>query len=125
MSVAIPVAIPVEKIELLKSANVKVIKYYDSDKVVIPSENDTVWNQKIESNNDETYNVSLYTKLLLKIRSLQSAKEIYEYCMEFNNLNYGIISPELLEVVRSIALNERLYGNMYKECVKRIEQFIE
>lgn len=125
LSVAIPVAIPVEKIELLKSANVKVIKYYDSDKVVIPSENDTVWNQKIESNNDETYNVSLYTKLLLKIRSLQSAKEIYEYCMEFNNLNYGIISPELLEVVRSIALNERLYGNMYKECVKRIEQFIE
>lgn len=123
LSITIPITIPVEKIELLKAANVKVIKYFDSNKVVIPSENNTEWNQKIESNMDESCNVSPYTKLLAKIKSLQSAKEIYEYCIEFNNLNNGILSPELLEIVNSIALTERLYGNMYKECVKRIEQF--
>ena len=125
LSITIPITIPVEKIELLKAANVKVIKYFDSNKVVIPSENNTEWNQKIESNMDESCNVSPYTKLLAKIKSLQSAKEIYEYCIEFNNLNNGILSPELLEIVNSIALTERLYGNMCKECVKRIEQFIK
>ena len=55
---------------------------------------------------------------------MKTAKEIYEYCVEYDNINRGVIPSELIENVKAMAVKERLYGNMYDECINKIEKLL-
>lgn len=124
-SVAIPISIPIEKMELLKSAHVTIIKYCTLNEVVFPAINDVIWTPESDPAADQGNNVSFKVQFMINIKTMSSAKEIWDYCTEYNESNNGIIPPELLDIIKSCALKERLYGNMYNECVAQIEHFMK
>ena len=74
--------------------------------------------------NDGSAELPFSIQFKLTIKEMKTAKEIYEYCVEYNNTNRGVIPPDLIENVKAMAMKERLYGNMYDECIKKIEEII-
>ena len=124
-SVAIPISIPIEKRNLLKSAHVTIIKYCDLGEVISPTINDVVWTPESAPVDNQGNNVSFKVQFMINIKTMSSAREIWNYCTEYDDSNNGILPPELLDTIKSCALKERLYGNMYNECIKQIEQFMK
>lgn len=124
-SVSIPISIPVEKMELLKSAHITIIKYSSNNEVIFPEINDVIWTPEPGKADSQDNNVSFKVQFMVNIKTMNSAKEIWDYCTEYNDSNNGIIPPELLDIIKSCALKERLYGNMYNECITQIEHFMK
>lgn len=129
-SAAVPVSLPPEQVGILKSVRVTIRKYCDLGVVVIPEVNDVEWQSNTtpkEMNstaNDDTSEIPFSIQFKLTIKEMKTAKEIYEYCVEYDNTNRGVIPSDLIENVRAMAMKERLYGNMYDECIKKIEEII-
>lgn len=123
-SLSVPVAIPAEKMEIINSAHVVITKYYCTDKLIVPEENDMLVDPGVAPINASSNKVSPKVQFMINIKALNSAKEILDYCMK-NEFDDGIVTPELLDIIKSCALKERLYGNMFKECVQQIDQLHE
>ena len=130
-SAAVPVPLPPEQAGLLKSIRVIIRKYCDFGAVVVPQINDVEWQpnagvskEATGSDGVESSEVPFSVQLKLSIKDMKTAREVYEYCVEYDNTNRGVIPPDLIENVKAKALKERLYGNMYDECIKEIEKII-
>ncbi len=129
-SAAVPVSLPPEQVGMLKSVRVTIRKYCDLGVVVIPEVNDVEWQSNTapkemnSTENDGSAELPFSIQFKLTIKEMKTAKEIYEYCVEYNNTNRGVIPPDLIENVKAMAVKERLYGNMYDECIKKIEKII-
>lgn len=96
--------------------------------VVIPEVNDVEWQSDTapskmnETKNDVSSEIPFSIQFKLMIKEMKTAKEIYEYCVEYDNTNRGVIPPDLIENVKTMAMKERLYGNMYDECIKKLRK---
>lgn len=125
ISEAVPILIPSDKVKIIKSAHLVISKYCNLGDVIIPNRNDVIWNNETAPAENQSDAVSFKVQFLVNIKSMNSAKEIYDYCTDYKSSNNGVIPPELLDSIKSCALKERLYGNMYDECIKQINQFME
>lgn len=121
----VPISIPSDKVKIIKSAHLVISKYCNLGDVITPVKNDVIWNDEAAPAENQSDTVSFKVQFLVNIKSMDSAKEIYDYCTDYNSSNNGVIPPELLESIKSCALKERLYGNMYDECIKQISQYME
>ena len=87
--------------------------------------NETDDESKTEStDNDDITFLSLQDEFIHKAKACNSAKEIYEYLIEYNKIHENAFSPELIESIKKITLTERLYGNMHDECIKAVQDFL-
>ena len=120
-----PISIRSETRNLLKSAHVTIMKYCELGEVISPTTNAVVWTPESAPVDNQGNNVSFKVQFMINIKTMSSAREIWNYCTEYDDSNNGILPPELLDTIKSCALKERLYGNMYNECIKQIEQFMK
>lgn len=129
-SASVPVSLPPEQVGILKSIRVTIRKYCDFGAVVIPEVNDVEWQSNTDSKEingtekDGGSEIPFSIQFKLTIKEMKTAKEIYEYCVEYDNINRGVIPSELIENVKAMAVKERLYGNMYDECINKIEKLL-
>lgn len=62
---------------------------------------------------------------LSSIGALGTATDIYNYTIEFNSAHDNVIPDELVKYVKTIASNERLYGNLSRDSVHTVLSYFE
>lgn len=112
-------SVPVEIAPIIKYATFDITKYVDGTKIVedISHDNEQVFSQN--SNELLKYEYTSY------IKSLNSANEIYNYTLDFNSKHENFVSPDLVKSVKALATNERIYGNLAKDCIQKIISYYQ
>lgn len=57
------------------------------------------------------------------IQKLKSAKQIYDFTIEYKKA-HNELPDEIIEISSKMAQSERLYGNMYDDCFKKINEYL-
>ena len=65
------------------------------------------------------------SELLLKVGSLESAKEIYDYVVEYSESHIGTIDPELIALLEKQKSIERLYGNHKNDTIEVLKKYFD
>lgn len=121
-----PLSIPINIIPLLKCASFKITKYIGvtkisnnlhEDNISTVSQNSTPKPERIDN--------SVLDEYLSYIKCLGSASEIYNYTIDFNSTHSGFMPEKLLSYIKSLASNERIYGNMAKDCLHEILSYYQ
>lgn len=122
ISTFIPIAVPAELIPVLKSASFEITKYKDDLKTCISS-NHINPSALLDKSPKQSDSLTLRHDYIYFIKSLNSAKEIYDYSLNFNAEHNDFIPNDLLEAIKSLVSSERMYGNMSKDCIQKIELY--
>ncbi len=123
VSKGVPISIPYEKMELLRSAHVTISRYSDSQEIAVPETNDIIWDPESDPIDNQGNKIPFKVRFILDVKTMRAAKEILKYCEECIEKGEAI-PAELLDSIKSYALKE-IYGSMYDECMKQIEQFMK
>lgn len=90
--------------------------HYPGEEIILP---ETVTNAAGTSAPGGAYGVS-QNDFLYRIEQMRSSKEIFDFVKLLNETGDPIVSEELLKAVTNCAHFEKMYGNNYKECVRKV-----
>ncbi|MBP5385024.1 MAG: zinc ribbon domain-containing protein [Lachnospiraceae bacterium] len=107
--------LPDNVLNCLTRIHVIVKKYTFQNRVHLPGEN-----MEMPQPGNVSYGGGGVKDLLSAIDRMHSAKEIQAYVEQLKGRNDPVVTDELDEIVKQSAYIEKMYGNNYKECAKRI-----
>lgn len=105
---------------LVSSIKLTIKRYVTKDGLVIVP-NDEITYTSVEDVHEDVEDLA--TELLKKASSLNSAKEIYDYVVEYNETHSDSIDPELINILDKQKSFERLYGNHKEGTIKEIQKY--
>ena len=112
-------------LEGVKNVTLVVKKYAINDEVHLPGDNLSVPQQQASSakpsNNSigNGYGVNVET-MLATMGEMRSSAEIFQYVKTLHSAGDPIVSEDLKEIVKTSAYTEKMYGNNYNSCMKKI-----
>ena len=113
------VSIPLPLSELpVKRVKVKVKRYIDQEKIVIPSNDEVAGDLNVENP------AGGIAEFIEMIEAFHSAKEILECALKFNEEHDDVLDQTLIKFIESQVKIERLYGCRPGDCVKAIREFM-
>lgn len=125
ISALTPVAFPSELTHVIKHASFSINKLIEDGKIIDNIAADI--NSEAGSNDEQVLNSNaamlLQHEYISYAKSLSSANEIYNYTLEFNTRHDEFVPSDLAKSIKTLAANERLYGNLSKDCIQAIVSY--
>lgn len=125
ISALTPVVFPLEITHVIKHATFNISKFIENGKIT----DNIMADINSAAELDDTQVLISNTAMLLQheyvsyAKSLSSANEIYNYTLEFNTQHNEFVPSDLIKSIKALAVNERLYGNLSKDCIQTIVSF--
>ena len=107
---------------LLSEIKLTVKKYITDDGLTSLSDNEIEYSS-LDSCEENSKNI--ISDLLLKVSSLGSAREIYEYVVKYNESHIGSIDPALIGLLEQQVSIERFYGNHKEDTIASLKKYFE
>lgn len=124
LSKNIELNIPNNLLPVIKSIDLIVKKYILNDSII------EVKNSELNSQSimeiEDTKTSSMSTEdLLFAVEELNSAREIFDYLINYNEIIGGKLDSRLLSKIQELRGMEGIYGNMKSSALKSIRYFLE
>lgn len=107
---------------LLADIKLTVKKYVTEEGLVSLSEDEIEYSSINDCKEDSKDFVS---ELLLKAGSLDSAKAIYDYVVEYSKSHVGAVDPNLIALLEKQKSIERFYGNHKNDTIEALKKYFE
>ena len=107
---------------LLADIKLTVKKYVTEEGLVSLSEDKIEYSSINDCKEDSKDFVS---ELLLKAGSLDSAKAIYDYVVEYSKSHVGAVDPNLIALLEKQKSIERFYGNHKNDTIEALKKYFE
>lgn len=107
---------------LLAHIKLTVKKYVTEEGLVSLSEDEIEYSSINDCKEDSKDFVS---ELLLKAGSLDSAKAIYDYVVEYSKSHVGAVDPNLIALLEKQKSIERFYGNHKNDTIEALKKYFE
>lgn len=107
---------------LLDDIKLTVKKYVTEEGLVSLSEDEIEYSSINDCKEDSKDFVS---ELLLKAGSLDSAKAIYDYVVEYSKSHVGAVDPNLIALLEKQKSIERFYGNHKNDTIEALKKYFE
>lgn len=107
---------------LLADIKLTVKKYVTEEGLVSLSEDEIEYSSINDCKEDSKDFVS---ELLLKAGSLDSAKAIYDYVVEYSKSHVGVVDPNLIALLEKQKSIERFYGNHKNDTIEALKKYFE
>lgn len=89
----------------------------------INAESDNTQEQNIEPSPEDLINSIKDADYLETIRQFKTVKQIHDYTIEYVKVHDNI-PDQVVDIVTKMSQSERLYGNMYDDCLMKIEEIL-
>ena len=121
ISSTIYVPIPSNIFRILSNIRLNIKKYILDSGLIELSEDELQYSDFGESLADKSNEI--IPMLLLKANSFNSAKEIYQYIVDYSEKYIDIINPTLISKLESAKNIERFYGNNKNEAIEILNNY--
>lgn len=115
-------SMPPDEFRLVADIKLTIKKYLTEEGLVSLSENEIEYSSMDDCRDDSKDFVS---ELLLKAGTLDSAKAIYDYVVEYSESHVGAVDPNLIGLLERQKSIERFYGNHKDDTIESLRKYFE
>ena len=115
-------SMPPDEFRLVADIKLTIKKYLTEEGLVSLSENEIEYSSMDDCKDDSKDFVS---ELLLKAGTLDSAKAIYDYVVEYSESHVGAVDPNLIGLLERQKSIERFYGNHKDDTIESLRKYFE